>query len=415
MNRLKIISIIFLLSTFLFSFINSCDSTNPKPTEKPPGYQEDIPWPSLGNSPNPIVHGNPQFTSRYSFPGPQFGQLVWKYSFETNQPSNDSFSSPIIKDSLVIFVSYGHTGDTSSYLIALNNVSGALVWKFPLSGIKNTAPPIAVKTGTIYTADWAGKLYAVNMLGQLIWQKNLPSPITNVMNIDTYGNLYAFCQNGIVYSFDQIGSQRWTKDLMEDFGSSSSAIVFSPKGDKMFITGKKLTALSVDGEILWSLFDEDLNSILPSNIKSNTWWGHPVVDNDENIYLFGGFVKISGDGTQVTNLTTDPVSNIDPTIDKSGNVYVGLDSGEILSISHDGNTNWRINFNIQDATSIICDNNSNIYFVSKDGYVNSIDNDGNILWRYYLEGRSYYSPALSNGFMFLSSVGENGKLFLCIK
>ena len=44
----------------------SCKESPITPSEspKPPGYQEDIPWPSLADSPWPMFYGNPQNNGR---------------------------------------------------------------------------------------------------------------------------------------------------------------------------------------------------------------------------------------------------------------------------------------------------------------------------------------------------------------
>jgi hypothetical protein len=51
---------------FLLLMLLSCkeNPTTPSEEPKPPGYQEDIPWPSLADSPWPMYRGNPQYTGR---------------------------------------------------------------------------------------------------------------------------------------------------------------------------------------------------------------------------------------------------------------------------------------------------------------------------------------------------------------
>ena len=63
--------IIFLIIILLI-FISCRKDTTGIETEEPlpPGYQQDIPWPSLADSPWPINHGDPQSTGRSKYPGP---------------------------------------------------------------------------------------------------------------------------------------------------------------------------------------------------------------------------------------------------------------------------------------------------------------------------------------------------------
>ena len=74
----KLIALIpfsFILCTL---YLFSCDTTEPPPKEeKPPGYQEDIPWPSLADSPWPMFRANPQNTGRSKGIGPTLGIIEW--------------------------------------------------------------------------------------------------------------------------------------------------------------------------------------------------------------------------------------------------------------------------------------------------------------------------------------------------
>jgi len=66
-----------LLSLFVIFCANCQKSTDPIDNNKPPaGYQEDIPWPSLADSPWPMNHGDPQSTGRSKFPGPLSGTVI---------------------------------------------------------------------------------------------------------------------------------------------------------------------------------------------------------------------------------------------------------------------------------------------------------------------------------------------------
>ena len=71
MKHKKILnSLILLLSAALL--ISCEESTGPDNSKdpKPPGYQEEIPWPSLADSPWPMYHHDPQNTGRTNYSGP---------------------------------------------------------------------------------------------------------------------------------------------------------------------------------------------------------------------------------------------------------------------------------------------------------------------------------------------------------
>src|SRR3990172_9720299 len=191
-----------LCPLFLLLLIMSCkdNPTDSGEPPKPPGYQEDIPWPSLADSPWPMSHGNPQLNGRATTIGPKLGVLDWKTEFSTTEPLGDTFLSPILRDSTVYFVSYKDVGENESHLYALNINSGIIEWSFQLENFKNTSPPITVTNNTIYVADWNSNLYAVSKSGEQLWKVVLPSPIRSSMNIGKDGTLYGFAGSGVVYA-----------------------------------------------------------------------------------------------------------------------------------------------------------------------------------------------------------------------
>ena len=69
----------YLILSFLVIIYTNCQkSTEPIENDiPPPGFQEDIPWPSLAESPWPMYHGDPQSTGRSKYPGPISGVIEW--------------------------------------------------------------------------------------------------------------------------------------------------------------------------------------------------------------------------------------------------------------------------------------------------------------------------------------------------
>ncbi len=69
----------YILLALLVVFCTNCErSTEPIENDKPPpGFQEDIPWPSLADSPWQMYHGDPQSTGRSKYPGPISGTIDW--------------------------------------------------------------------------------------------------------------------------------------------------------------------------------------------------------------------------------------------------------------------------------------------------------------------------------------------------
>jgi outer membrane protein assembly factor BamB len=400
-------SLLILCLTILIIFSGCKDSvTDPPPDEKPPGYQEDIPWPSLDKNPWPVHQGDAQFTGRSRFSGPVAGVIEWQKEIP-DLYEDDSFLSPICSDSVIYFVSYRDTGANSSNLNALG-FDGIMKWRFPLKSHKNTTPPVLSSDGTIYIADWDKNLYAIDLEGKLKWTISVaPASITSTMNLDKEGNLYAFLNNGVLYKISSGGVILWTLQL-GTFGSSASAIAFAPDGNTLYVTGQNLYAVSITGELKW----------VHQPYGSGTWSSTPLVDASGNIYLGSGFVKLNSKGEVLPNLNIpDSLSTgdyIDPTIDKNGNIYIGL-SEHLVSFDHSGNFRWSRSYDMSYFFSLISDKDGYIYFLTENNNLVCIDQNGTERWQLQLDGRYYYSPAIANGRLYLGLVRGSKRYFCSIK
>ena len=96
---IKTIKYLLLLSPVLFASFECSDSVT-NPPNYPPGYQYDIPWPSLAYSPWPMYQNNPQSNGRSKYIGPQQGTLSDKIRAYNMQ------SSILIGDSAVYFCAF---------------------------------------------------------------------------------------------------------------------------------------------------------------------------------------------------------------------------------------------------------------------------------------------------------------------
>src|SRR3990172_1940999 len=101
----KLITIIGSLMVALTLVNFQCNENIVEPPPgNPPGYQEDIPWPSLADSPWPMYRSNPQFTGRCNV--------------------TNTFSGNIFYENDTIRVASGITvaEDSSFYVAALNGL-----------------------------------------------------------------------------------------------------------------------------------------------------------------------------------------------------------------------------------------------------------------------------------------------------
>ncbi|MDP2364134.1 MAG: hypothetical protein Q8M94_10235, partial [Ignavibacteria bacterium] len=78
-SKLIFANIILLILCTNIILFTACKDEITQPPPKPPGYQEDIPWPSLADSPWPMYQHDPQNTGRSKYKGPQSGVTTWDY------------------------------------------------------------------------------------------------------------------------------------------------------------------------------------------------------------------------------------------------------------------------------------------------------------------------------------------------
>jgi len=406
---------VFLIACLL-SYLSGCKEspTDPPPDEYPSGYQPDIPWPSMDKNPWPIHNGNAQLNNRSRFSGPTQGVVEWQIEIPVRVINDDTYRSPVCDDSTIYIVTFFDQDSTLTHLRAIG-FDGKPKWKIPLESYnpdgKVTTEPVLSSDGTIYVADWAHKLLAVNSSdGTIKWTLNVaPAHITSQVNLDKEGNLYCFANDGVLYKVSPSGEVKWTLKL-SNFGSSGSAVVFAPDGKTMYITGYELYAVSTEGELKWTYdypYDED------------TWGFIPLVDASGNIYIKATWV-IKPDGQEAPDFKfPDSMKNyylnnfVEPTKDQKGNIYFAI--AGLASFDYKGILRWAKNIRLAQNFSLSADNNNNIYFLTDDYKLTCIDERGMEKWQLQLDGRFYYSSPIVNGRMYLCTVRGTKRYLYSIK
>ena len=120
MKNLK--AIVKIISLFFFSFSAIAQQ------------QVDIPWPTLANSPWPMIKHDPQFTGRSPYKGPQSATVIWFLDL-----AYGIYSGPVIgEDRNLFFGSYFYSAD--NFYCYSND--GDFIWDYssgrsmpPASGI----------------------------------------------------------------------------------------------------------------------------------------------------------------------------------------------------------------------------------------------------------------------------------------
>jgi outer membrane protein assembly factor BamB len=112
-------------------------------------------------------------------------------------------SSPAVADGLVI-VATAETTPMDGTAVALDEATGAIVWRSPLADYSTSSPAIA--NGVVYVGSYDTRLYAIDALtGALLWTPtwgvdNLPRGINSSPAI-ARGHVYIGCRDGSLYAF----------------------------------------------------------------------------------------------------------------------------------------------------------------------------------------------------------------------
>lgn len=420
MKKIFLTSLLISMIVFI-----SCKEkvTNPPDNILPEGYQQDVPWPSLADSPWPMHHHDSFFSGRSNFSGPQSGLIDWVLKISTLSVMSDSYLSTIIgRDSTIYFISYKDSTAPNCFLYAVK-FNGTIKWKFAipydeqvptyLEG-RATSPAIQASDGTIYFADWFNNVYGVNENGTIKWKTKITRSIIGYMNIGKDGILYGLNQDGLLFAFSKEGVVLWSKQI-DTKGSRWSNISFSPDGEVLYIfSTSTVFAVAKDDQIVLWQFDNGESA----DITLHT----PIVDAQGNIYFsshnggtYLGFLSLTHEGKIRYNFAFPSTNS--PTIDKNGNIYLLDIDGSIHSLDCRGNKRWQKNMSVgSNSSALVIDKDGFLYCINDDKNLLKFDSNGNVIWSVVVDGNSFESPAIGNdGKLYFGTVYGTSKYFYCVK
>ncbi|TAL59152.1 MAG: hypothetical protein EPN88_17630 [Bacteroidetes bacterium] len=369
--------LLLLLVIILYNYGCKEKTTNPPEEQKPIGYQEDIPWPSLANSPWPIFHGDPQNTGRSKYPGPTSG--IVQYVIE----NKDAYSGVVVgEDSSFFFVSRKDSG------LFCYDQNGNYKWNYKVEyrpSIPST--PLIANDGTIYfTANPDPYFYAIKRDGTLKWKKKIYPMSQRGINIGKDGTIYLFTYTGKTFltAISPQGDSLWSI-MNNDFFADIT--ILSSDSKTIFTNGFKRGCYAIDIErqqIKW-IFG-----------YQNYFSGHcnPLTDFEGNVYVITNYEENSNETYSLFSLNkygqirwkykifNNNYENI--SIDKYGNIYFALDTLQSLDIN--GNLRWKYALKGYLAAPITIDRNNNLFFlinsINQSGVI-ALANDKKIIWENY--------------------------------
>jgi outer membrane protein assembly factor BamB len=279
--------------------------------------QQQIPWPTLMDSPWPMIKHDPQGTGRSPYTGPKTANVMWTKDMEYGVLTGPAID---VDGNLYVGTNTWLPQDSTNYFYSIYP-DGNTRWTFFTGETFSTNSGFLIGSdSTIYFASQGGYVYSVDFEGNLKWKHDYGMNIfSHVMNIDKDSSIYVTSADDSLYSiYKNNGEIRWKVSYDGGFGASSPA--FSPDGQTIYIAGHDnyLYALNLDGSLKWRFSYGPVSAI-------------PLVDNDGNIYVIGkvdsvGLHSISSDGDirwsyNFANWDASGPVLLSPTIDKNGNLY----------------------------------------------------------------------------------------------
>lgn len=379
-----------------------------------PQNQIDIPWPTLADSPWPMIKHDPQITGRSPYSGPKTATIKWTIDLPYGV-----FSGPIIGEDGTLFVGTNSylffSGDTTNYFYAITP-AGQIKWVF-LTGNSNANESgyLINNEGNIFFGSQSGWLYAVDENGSLKWKYDTGDNIHQmIMNTDLQGNIYISNASDYLFSFSKNGLLNWK--VIFSGGLFPKSVTFSPDGNTIYVVSnnRNINALNLDGTIRKILACAG-NDRLPL-----------LVDNSGNLYYLpscnqlSSLVSIDSTGQirweHVINNGDASFTDSSPAMDYDGNIYYTyiVDSGtpwysRIESVDYYGNYRWTYQFEQPDEQiwmPLIVDKDGTVYCGSTWGYYfYAISSEGELLWKIPLNGYQVDNSGAidSNGTLYIGT------------
>lgn len=382
----------FLLLIFFANllFVTACKDELTQPTPKPPGYQEDIPWPSLADSPWPMYRADPQNTGRSKYSGPTVGEIFRQINAVNMEcvpvmgNENNLFFLTSLPGSLYVYKNYD-----------------SLYWSAD-AGQDTHITPVIDHKNNIYVADnFSIKKYSQE--GNLLWSMPINyEGLSASLTIDKNGNIYYIGDDYEIKCIDENGNLKWSYTESRLMRNTYHSPAFSPDGNTIYLQGETVSLIAFDinlQQIKWEFGNKALQAA-------------PVVDSDGNIYVIpssSGLNKLTlyslsskGDVKwQYSYYSKFSFNTEEPAIDKYGNIYFGFED-TLYSINYYGELNWKafIGVNISTSSKIL-DSNGNIYFTSwSSPNINKIvkyNSNGNFLWEIPIQNQYVLYPPILGG------------------
>jgi outer membrane protein assembly factor BamB len=336
--------------------------------------------------------------------------MALRWSYPDKKVAEKILSSPLIHNGIVFF------GSFDRHLHALNQYNGSIIWTRPTNGPVVSTP--AIRDGVIYMASWDGKIYATDAeKGKPIWvypravSKKAGQVTAPLLACDD--GLVAACDDGQVICLQyDTGRLLWRTALDgEEGGDDSSLTVSGPaysQGKVFVATGKgRLHCLkSSDGGTIWTF---PRGKALESRFVSTPAAAASHCYVPDRSGRFYSICENTGEDSWQFTVDLDGVVEGSPSIG-FGKVVVGTQTQQLVALNfNSGGEIWRRSndkIRLIDAifSTPVITMNRLVFVGSNSGYIYCRElESGDELWKYKLESPIRSSPAVSDGFLYVTT------------
>jgi outer membrane protein assembly factor BamB len=299
------------------------------------------------------------------------------------------------------------------------------LWTVRLSCYFADSSPAVATDGTIYQANFAGKMLAVTPQGRVKWAFNINSEIKSSPAIADDGTIYFGGRDRKLYAVTPQGKLKWTfpTDAWVDsspaigtdgtiyFGSwDTNFYALNPDGSKkwVFPTGNIIVsspAIAADGTIYFGSQDRKFYALKPDGklLWSFTTGGQiissPAIGTDGTVFftsLDGNLYALRPDGSECWRLHTGGATDSSPALDENGNLFLAVGAC-IWSVDRNGKKRWDWCSPVTiDASPAVAAGNA-VYFSAPWRSLFAFQNDRADLWHFSTEGNLTTSPVIDGG------------------
>lgn len=282
---------------------------------------------------------------------------------------------------------------------SLADVQPDILWEFQTpAGFQDIAPAIDSKGNIIIGCDakvgrpgGSDNILVINN-GNLIWKFTSGDVVRSSAAISDNDIIYIGSYDKKLYAFNAL-----TNAPLGSFSLGANAKFSSPAVDSdgiVYYSGnKKLYAVSPAPEMtqIWAF---DCEGVTQST---------PVIDNN-TIYIAsnsGYLYAVNKDGSLKWKTQYGTTCSSVPAIGTDGSIYLcgeNTEGGVIMSVSPNGNINWKIQSGAKFPNSgIVVDNNDQLYVGHSNNELLCLNStNGDTMWAFKTQGKVISTPAIDN-------------------